>query len=71
MIVNVENFQATILNKKEREAKFKLNIHSNDIESIKYVQLLDVTTDDRLRFDQHISKLCSRATMQLNPLNRL
>ena len=71
MIVNAEMFQAIILNKKESEAKYKLTIDNNDIESTKSVKLLGITIDDRLRFDQHISNLCSKAAMQLNALGRL
>ena len=71
IIVNADKFQAIILNKKESEAKFKLNIDNNDIESTKSVKLLSITIDDRLRFDQHIWNLCSEAAMQLNALGRL
>ena len=59
------------LNEKESEAKYKLTIDNNDIESTKSVKLLGITIDDRLRFDQHISNLCSKAAMQLNALGRL
>ena len=69
MIVNADNFQAITLNKKESEAKYKLTI-DNDIESTKSVKILDITIGDRLRFDQHISNLCSKAAMQLNALSR-
>ena len=53
-IVNAEKFQAIILNKKESEAKYKLTIGNNDIESTKSVKLLGITINDRLQFDQHI-----------------
>ena len=71
MIVNAEKFEVIILNKKECEAKYKLTIDNNDIESTKSVKLLGITIDNRLRFDQHISNLCSKAAMQLNALGRL
>ena len=54
MIVNADKFQPIILNKKESEAQYKLNIDNNDIESTKSVKLLGIAIDDRLRFDQHI-----------------
>ena len=71
MIVNAYKFQAIISNKNESEAKYKLTIDNNDIESSKSIKLLGTTIDDRLRFDQHISNLCSKAAMQLNALGRL
>ena len=71
IIVNAEKFEVIILNKKECEAKYKLTIDNNDIESTKSVKLLGITINDRLRFDQHISNLCSKAAMQLNALGRL
>ena len=70
-IVNADKFQAIILNKKESEAKYKLTIDNNDIESTKSVKLLGITIDDRQRVDQHISSLCSKAAMELNVLGRL
>ena len=70
-IVNADKFQAIILNKKESEAKYKLTIDNNDIESTKSVKLLGITIDDRQRVDQHISNLCSKAAMELNVLGRL
>ena len=71
MIVNADKFQTIILNKNESETKYKLTTDNNDIESTKSVKLLGLTIDDHLRFDQHISDLCSKAAMQLNALGRL
>ena len=70
MIVNADKFQAIILNKKESEAKYKLTI-DNNTESTRSVKLLGLTIDDRLRFDQHILNLYSKAAIQLNALFRL
>ena len=71
MIVNVANFQAIILNKKESETKYKLTMDNNDIDSTKSVKLLGNRIDDRLRIDQHLSNFCSGAAMQLNALGQL
>ena len=71
MIVNTDKFQAIILNKKESEAKYKLTIDNNDTESTKSVKLLGIKIDDRLRFDQHILNLCTKAAVQLNALDQL
>ena len=37
MIVNADTFQAIILNEIESEAKFKMTIDNNDIESTQFV----------------------------------
>ena len=43
IIVNADKFQAIILNKKESEAKYKLTIDNNDIESTKSAKLIGIT----------------------------
>ena len=68
MIVNADKFQVIFLNKKESQARYKLIINNKDTESTKSIKLLGITTDDHIRFDQHISNLCSKAAMQLNTL---
>ena len=71
MLVNAGKFQAIILSKKESEAKYKLTVDNNDIESTKSVKVLGIIIDNHLRFGQHMSSLCSKAPMQLNALGRL
>ena len=41
------------------------------MELTKPVKLLGVEIDNQLSFNQHISKLCSKAAMQLNAVSRL
>ena len=45
MMVNADKFQAITLNKKESEAKYRLTIDNNDIESSQSVKLLHITID--------------------------
>ena len=49
----------------------KLLIDDNEIKSENSVTLLGITIDNRLSFDDHISKLCNKASMQLNAIFRL
>ena len=48
-----------------------LIIDQNVIKSSYTMKLLVVNFDHKLRFDFHISKLCSTAAMQLNSLSQL
>ena len=72
MIANRNKFQAIIMNKRrENQITHKLNIHNNEIETTRSVKLLSIDIDNQLTFNQHISKLCSKAAMSLNAICRL
>ena len=72
VITNPDKFQAIVMNKrKENQITHKLQIYNNEIETTKSVKLLGIETDNELIFNQHISKLFSKAAMQLNPIGIL
>ena len=72
MIVNPDSFQAIIMNKrKENQITHKSKIYYNEIEATKSLNLLGIEIDNQLRFNQHTSKLCSKAAIQLNAICRL
>ena len=72
MIVNPDTFQAVVPQKQDKNSKTNsLNIGNKIFETTKSVKLLDITTESQLRFDEHISNLCNKASMQLNAINRL
>ena len=71
MVVNSDKFQAIILNRKEAQAAHKLIIDNKEIKTTNSIKLLGINIDDQVRFNDHISILCSKATMQLNALSRL
>ena len=71
MVVNSDKFQAIILNRKEAQAAHKLIIDNKEIKTTNSIKLLGINIDDQLRFNEHISILCSKAAMQLNALSRL
>ena len=67
VIVNTNKFQLMLLQKSTKKLiQEKLQIDSNEIKSKN-----SVTIDNRLSFDDHISKLCNKASMQLNAIFRL
>ena len=64
MIANPDTFQAIIMNKRrENQITDKLKMYNKEIETTKSVKLLGVEIDNQVSFDQHISKLCSKAAM--------
>ena len=70
MIVNPDKFQLMLLqNSTKQLIQGKLN--SNETESENLVTLLGVTIDNRLSFDDHISKLCNKPSIQLNVIFKL
>ena len=69
MIANPDKFQAIIMNKRrENQITLNLKIYNNEIETPKSVKLLGIEIDNQLSFNQHISKLHSKAAMQLNAI---
>ena len=72
MIVNPEKFQAMILQKNESNNKsYRLEVGDDKIEISNSVKLLGINIDNKLKFDDHISELCKKASMQLNAISRL
>ena len=71
MIANPDKFQAIILSKSAADVIHKLRIYDNEIETTKSVKLLGVKTDYQIKFNEHISTICSKVTMQLNAVYRL
>ena len=53
------------------QAAHKLIIDNKEIKTTNSIKLLGINIDDQLRFNEHISILCSKTTMQLNALSRL
>ena len=71
-IVNPGKFQAMIFQKQDKNSQNNLlNIQNKIIETAKYVKLFGITIDNQLRFDEHISNLCNKASMQINANNHL
>ena len=71
MVVNSDKFQAIVLNRKEAQAAHKLIIDNKEIKTTNSIKLLGININDHLKFNEHISILCSSAAMQLNGLSRL
>ena len=71
IVVNSNKFHTIILNRKEAQAAHKVIIDNKEIKTTNSIKLLGINIDDQLKFNEHISALCSKAAMQLNALSRL
>ena len=49
----------------------KLEIESAKFETKNTVELSGITIDNKLNFEEHISELCKKTSMQLNAISRL
>ena len=64
LVVNSDKFQAIILNRKETQAIQKLIIDNKEVKTTNSIKLLGINIDDQLKFNEHISILCSKTAMQ-------
>ena len=71
MKANRSKFHTIIFKQHGNEAICELNISNDTIKPVSCVKLLGATLDDKLCFDNHISRLCTRATRQTNALSRI
>ena len=73
MIVNPDKFQAILQNSRNSNnyERVKLEIGSAKTETKNTVNLLRITIENKLNFEEDISELCKKASMQLNAASRL
>ena len=58
-----------VLQKQDKKSqKNSWNIDNKITETTKSVKLLGIIIDSQLKFDEHISDLCNKASMQLNAI---
>ena len=72
MIANPDKFKAIVLTKIDHNtAGIRLEFCGKTILSSNEIDLLGITIDTKLSFDSHITKICRKASRQLNALKRL
>ena len=72
MIANPNKFKAIVLIKTNHNtAGIRIEFSRKTILSSNEIDLLGVTIDTKLSFDSHITKICRKASRQLNALKRL
>ena len=67
---NASKFQAMIMKPCPSTEPIMVDSNGQSVQS-RCEKLLDVHVDDKLRFQNHISVICSRASRQINALNRM
>ena len=68
MKANPEKFQAIAVGKKTKDINVTFNLEGNQIKCESEVKLSGVTIDSKLKFNEHISNICKKASRQLNVL---
>ena len=71
MKANPSKFQTIIFKHRSNEAICELNISNDTMKLVSCVKVLGVTLDDKLCFDNHISRLSTTAALQTNALRRI
>ena len=72
MIANPDKFKAIVLTKTDHNtAGIRVKFCGKTILSSNEIDLLGITNDTKLSFDSHITKICRKASGQLNALKRL
>ena len=72
MIVNPDKFKLMLLQISTKQIiQEQLQIDSNEIKSENSMTLQVITIDSWLSFDDHVSNLCNKASIQLSTIFRL
>ena len=68
---NPQKFQTMFLSTHPTQSSIDIPINGINIPTQDKVTLLGVTIDSKLKFNTHISKICSKASKQINVLRRM
>ena len=71
MTANSSEFQSLIVGNDENQVKAFQISNDFEINVSNEVTLLGIQIDEQLNFDSHIDKICKKAALQLNAINRL
>jgi len=71
MKVNVSKFQSIVFTTKGVTNDMELCFSDQVIQSVSCVRLLGVKIDNRLSFDDHVSSICSKVSLQISALRRI
>ena len=70
MVANPSKFQVMLLGLKTDDS-IVLDIGNVSIDVVSSVKLLGITIDSKLKFDQHVAKLCQKANNKISAFSRI
>ena len=68
---NAGKFQGIILCGGREQKTININVGENDICFVSKIEVLGVSIDDKLNFNNQVKRICSKASAQLSALQRL
>ena len=70
MVANPSKFQVMLLGLKTDD-NIVLDIRKVSIDVVSGVKLLGITINSKLKFDQHVAKLCQKANDKISAFSRV
>ena len=71
MKANVDKFQGIILSGGRNNTAIQVSLDDVDIAFVQKIDVLGVCIDGKLNFNEHVCRICSKASAQISALQRL
>ena len=71
MEANPNKFQGILFNRGHNVSSMQLQVNDNDISFVSSINALGICIDDKLNFNDHVDRICSKAACQVSALQRL
>jgi len=71
MKANAHKFQGIIFPEGRSDTDFRFSLGDVDIEFVPNIQVLGVCIDGKLNFNEHVRRICIKASAQISALQRL
>ena len=71
MEANPNKFQGILFNRGHNASSMQLQVNDNDIFFVSSIHALGICIDDKLNFNDHVDRICSKAACQVSALQRL
>ena len=71
MEANPNKCQGILFNRGHNVSSMQLQVNDNDISFVSSINALGICIDDKLNFNDHVDRICSKAACQVSALQRL